>query len=93
MKYPFKTRPYKHQLEGMRFAFRQFNRGLGVALLFEPRTGKTKCSIDIVSALHLKRGTRKVLIVAPNRVLGTWAREFHTHCPLVYEVIVWDAKE
>lgn len=93
MKYPFKTKPYKHQLEGIRFAFQQFNRGLGVALLFEPRTGKTKTSIDIVSALYLKRKVRKILIVAPNRVLGVWAREFHTHCPLVYEIVIWDAKE
>jgi len=77
----------------MRFAFRQFNRGYGAALLFEPRTGKTKTSIDIVSALYMKRGVRKIVIIAPNRVLGTWAKEFHIHCPLVYQIIVWDAKE
>lgn len=93
MKYKFKTKPYKHQVEGIRFAFKQFARGLGVALLFEPRTGKTKTSIDIASILYHKRGIRKILIIAPNRVLGTWAREFHTHCPLVYEIIVWDKVE
>lgn len=93
MKYPFKTRPYKHQLEGMRFAFSQFNQGLGVGFLFSPRTGKTKTTIDTISALHLKRDVRKVLVITPNRVLGTWVREFHTHCPLVHEVVVWDAKE
>jgi SNF2 family DNA or RNA helicase len=94
VRYPFKTKPYAHQLEGMKFAFRQFAEGLGVGLLFEPRTGKTKTTIDIMSALHMKRPAfRKVLIIAPNRVLGTWAAEFHTHCPLVFEMIVWDAKE
>lgn len=93
MKYPFKTKPYRHQIEGMRFAFRQFAKGHGVAFLFDPRTGKTKTAIDTISALHMKRGLRKVLIVTPNRVLGTWVREFHAHCPLVHEVIVWDAKE
>jgi SNF2 family DNA or RNA helicase len=93
MKYPFKTRPYKHQVEGIRFAFRQFNQGLGAALLFEPRTGKTKTAIDIAAILALKRNIRKVVIIAPNRVLGTWAKEFHTHCPLVYELVVWDASE
>lgn len=93
MKYPFKTRPYAHQIQGMRFAFRQFSKGLGVALLFEPRTGKTKTTIDTVSALHMKTGIRKVVVIAPNRVLGTWAREFHAHCPLVHEVIMWDAAE
>lgn len=93
MKYKFKTKPYRHQVEGIRFAFRQFAQGLGAALLFEPRTGKTKTSIDIAALLYHKVGVRKILIIAPNRVLGTWAREFHIHCPLVYEVVVWDAKE
>ncbi len=92
-KYRFKTRPYAHQVEGIRFAFRQFKDGLGAALLFEPRTGKTKTTIDTAAILALKHGVRKVMIIAPNRVLGTWAREFHAHCPLVYEIVVWDAKE
>lgn len=93
MRYKFKTRPYRHQVGGIRFAFKQFAQGFGAALLFEPRTGKTKTSIDIASILYHTKGVRKVVIIAPNRVLGTWAREFHAHCPLVYEVIVWDAKE
>lgn len=93
MRYPFKTKPYAHQIEGMRFAFKQFNQGLGAALLFEPRTGKTKTAIDITAALYLKRGVRKVVVIAPNRVLGVWAKEFHAHCPVVHEIVVWDAKE
>lgn len=93
MKYVFKTRPYRHQVEGIKFAFKQFNRGLGAAFLFEPRTGKTKTTIDTASILYHKKGVRKILVISPNRVLGTWVREFHTHCPLVHEVIVWDAKE
>jgi SNF2 family DNA or RNA helicase len=93
MRYKFKTRPYLHQVQGIRFAFRQFSRGLGVAFLFEPRTGKTKTTIDTVSILYHKQSVRKILIITPNRVLGTWVQEFHAHCPLVHEVIVWDAKE
>lgn len=93
MRYKFKTKPYKHQVEGIKFAFHQFNRGLGAALLFEPRTGKTKTTIDIAAILAMKHGVRKVFIIAPNRVLGTWAREFHMHSPMVHEMIVWDAKE
>lgn len=93
MRYKFKTTPYAHQVEGIRFAFRQFSRGLGVAFLFEPRTGKTKTTIDTAAILFHKQGVRKILVIAPNRVLGTWAREFHTHCPLVHEIVVWDAKE
>jgi SNF2 family DNA or RNA helicase len=93
MRYPFKTKPYAHQVEGMRFAFSQFRQGLGAALLMEPRTGKTKISIDVASALVLKGRIRKVLVICPNRVMGTWIRELHTHCPVVFEAIVWDAKE
>jgi SNF2 family DNA or RNA helicase len=93
MKYPFRTKPYKHQLQGIRFAFDQFNQGLGAALLFEPRTGKTKTAIDIWSALYLKKGVRKVLVISPNRVIGTWAKEIAMHSPLTNEVVVWDAKE
>lgn len=93
MRYKFKTRPYRHQIEGIRFAFSQFAKGLGVGLLFDPRTGKTKTTIDIASILYHKRGVRKILVITPNRVLGTWVQEFHTHCPLVHEVVVWDAKE
>lgn len=93
MKYKFKTKPYAHQIEGIRFAFRQFNQGLGAAFLMEPRTGKTKTAIDTASILYMKKKVRKVLVISPNRVIGTWAREFHAHCPLVHEVVVWDAKE
>lgn len=93
MRYKFKTKPYAHQVEGIRFAFRQFARGLGVAFLFEPRTGKTKTTIDTLSILYHKKGVRKILVITPNRVLGTWVQEFHTHCPLVHQVVVWDAKE
>lgn len=92
-KYQFRTKPYKHQLEGIKFAFKQFNQGLGAALFFEPRTGKTKTSIDTWSALYLKRKVRKVLVICPNRVMGTWVREIQAHSPLVTEVVVWDAKE
>lgn len=92
-KYPWKTKPYAHQKLGVQFAFEQFRQGLGVAFLFDPRTGKTKTTIDTLSILYMKYGVRKVVIIAPNRVLGTWVQEFHTHCPLVHQVIVWDAKE
>ena len=93
MRYPFKTKPYRHQVEGIKFAFKQFSQGLGAGLLFEPRTGKTKTTIDIASILYIKHEVRKILVITPNRVLGTWVREFHTHCPLVHEIVVWDAKE
>lgn len=92
-KYRFKTRPYKHQRAGVKFALRQFRQGLGVAFLFEPRTGKTKTAIDTLGALHLKHDVRRVLIIAPNRVLGTWVKEIHAHCPFMVQTIIWDKDE
>jgi SNF2 family DNA or RNA helicase len=91
-KYKFRTKPYAHQKEGVRFALRQFRDGLGAALLFEPRTGKTKCTVDIIGAAHLKHGVRKVLVIAPNRVMGVWVAEIAAHTPLTVQTIVWDAK-
>lgn len=90
MKYKFKTKPYAHQREGIYFVFRQWKKGLGAALLFEPRTGKTKTAIDSLSILHHLTGVRKVLVIAPNRVLGTWVQEFAIHCPLIVQTIIWD---
>lgn len=90
--YRFKTKPYAHQVEGVRFAFSQWNEGLGAAFLFDPRTGKTKTTIDAIGALHMKHGIRRVLVVCPNRVMGVWVTEFHAHSPLHVQCIVWDAK-
>jgi SNF2 family DNA or RNA helicase len=90
--YQFKTKPYKHQVQGVKFAFRQWNKGLGAAFLFDPRTGKTKTSIDAIGALHLKHGVRRVLVICPNRVMGVWVQEFHTHSSLHVQCIIWDAK-
>lgn len=92
MRYKFKTRPYLHQKRALMFALRQFKAGRNPAFLMEPRTGKTKTTIDTLGCLHLQYGLRKVLVVAPNRVLGTWVQEIHTHCPFPVEVIVWDRK-
>lgn len=92
MRYPFRTKPYRHQVEGIRRAFAQFREGLGFALLWQPRTGKTKATIDILSALHFKWGTRKALIIAPNRVIGVWVQEIAAHSPLNIQTIVWDAR-
>lgn len=90
--YRFKTKPYAHQVKGVRFAFSQWREGLGAAFLFDPRTGKTKTSIDAICALHLKHGVRRVLIICPNRVMGTWVQEWHAHAPLHVQCIIWDAK-
>jgi SNF2 family DNA or RNA helicase len=92
MKYKFRTRPYRHQVDMIRKSFDQFRQGLGVAFLAEPRTGKTKATVDSLCILHLKHNVRKVLIIAPNRVLGVWVQEIAAHSTLNIQTIVWDAK-
>lgn len=92
MKYKWQTKPYHHQIRGVKFAIRQFNAGRGVAFLMEPRTGKTKTTIDTLCILHKLHGLRKVVIIAPNRVLDVWVDEFHKHAPLNVQTVVWDAE-
>jgi len=85
--YPFKTKPYAHQMQALKTALKLKR----CALLMEPRTGKTKVSIDYLSALALAGRLDRAVIVAPARVLDVWIEEFHTHCPVRFTIHVWDA--
>lgn len=86
MRYKFKTKPYDHQKEALKKCIVQKN----VALLMEPRTGKTKVAIDYLSILATAGKIDRAVIVAPARVLDVWIEQFHEHCPLRYHVILWD---
>lgn len=89
LRYKFKTQPYTHQREAVTRILEQ----RGVAALFmEPRTGKTKSTIDALSAMNQMGWIDRVIIVAPNRILGTWVQEFHAHCPRLFHITVWDQK-
>ena len=88
-KYRFKTKPYAHQKEALR---KLISNGYGGGLLMEPRTGKTKTTIDYMSMLFMKRGVRRFLVVAPTRVMGVWAEELHNHCPYMVQTIIWDSR-
>lgn len=89
LRYRFKTKPYAHQRAGVERILRQ----KGVAALFlEPRTGKTKLTIDALSAMNQLGWVDRVIIVVPNRIMGTWVQEFHIHCPRIFHITVWDAK-
>ena len=89
LRYRFKTKPYAHQRAAVERLLRQH--GVG-ALFMEPRTGKTKTTIDTLSAMNQMGWIDRVIIVAPNRILGTWVQEFHAHCPRIFHITVWDAK-
>ena len=88
--YRYKTRPYQHQVKALKQLLRQ---GYGGALLMEPRTGKSKVVIDWLSVLVQQRKIDRAMIICPNRVMGTWVREIHLHCPLRVHITVGDAEE
>jgi len=56
----------------------------------EPRTGKTKVTIDYLSILASAGKIDRAVIVAPARVLDVWIEQFYEHCPLRYHIILWD---
>ena len=80
MKYHFKTKPWPHQVEGLKRALQQGS----IGFLWEPGTGKTKVTIDWICALHMKEGVSRVLIVCPLSVIGVWEDELAIHAPIPY---------
>lgn len=67
----YKTTPYNHQFVGLDAVHGSEYFGL----LMEMGTGKTKVLIDEICWVKPKR----VLIVCPKSVIGTWVREFKKH--------------
>jgi len=88
--YKFKTKPYKHQVQALKFLM---STGFGGALLMEPRTGKTKTAIDYISMLHQAGHVNRALIICPNGVMGVWEEEIPKHCPFPHTVTVWDKRK
>lgn len=85
--YAFKTTPWRHQRRALKFLLRQ---GWGGALLMEPRTGKTKTTVDWLNILTQQGKITRAVIVCPNRVIGTWVTELMAHSPRRVHVSVWD---
>lgn len=88
--YQFKTTPYRHQKAALRFIL---ERGFGGALIMEPRTGKSKVTVDWLCIQVQKKRIDRALIICPNRVMGTWVHELLTHAPLRVHITVWDKDE
>jgi SNF2 family DNA or RNA helicase len=88
--YKWRTTPYKHQVKAIKKALRLGNH---IALLMEPRTGKTKTTIDWASILAQTGKIDRAVVVCPAKVMDVWAKEFHTHSPLNVHVTIWDAQE
>jgi len=85
--YKFRTKPYAHQWRALKKMVRS---DFGLALLMDPRTGKTKTCIDYFGVMHAKHGLKKILVICPPRVMNVWLEEIHRHCPYLVDVIMWD---
>jgi SNF2 family DNA or RNA helicase len=89
VKYRWKKRPYRHQVEAVK---KLISTGWGGALLMEPRTGKTKVVIDYASILHLAGRVNRILIFCPVSGLGVWEEQIADNCPVPYRITIWDRK-
>lgn len=59
----------------------------------EPRTGKTKTTVDWLSVLSQQGKIDSALVVCPNRVMNVWVRELLKESPRRVHITVWDAAE
>ena len=84
MKYKFRTKPYKHQLLALKRALKKHY----LAVLWEPRLGKSKLVIDWACAEYMRGNIHRVLIVCPLSVIGVWEDEFAIHAPVDYNTHV-----
>lgn len=89
MKYKFRRRPYHHQRAAIQ---KLWDNGFGGALLMEPRTGKTKTTIDYAAMLHQAGKVNRVLIVCPVGVMSVWVDEIRVNCPFRFRITIWDKK-
>lgn len=83
-----KSQLWDYQLDGYRWLAWMWLRGMGAILADEMGVGKTLQLIALVALIHeQKAGARPVLIVVPNNLMLTWAREFVTHAPNVADLV------
>lgn len=77
-RYPFKTKPFAHQLRGLVQSYRASN----FALTWEPRCGKSKPTLDTAALAFLRQSITGMAIVAPKGVDRNWiADEVPIHLP------------
>ena len=90
MKYKFRLKPYKHQINALEKSWNKEN----FAYFMEMGTGKTKVLIDNLSMLYDKGKVDGALIIAPKGVVKTWyEQELPTHLADHVEnvTVLWQA--
>ena len=70
--FPYKTVPYSHQREALRFLAK---RGKYAGLFMEQRTGKTKVILDEAAWRFMNGEISALLILAPSGVHTNWVRD------------------
>lgn len=87
-KYHYKKRPYKHQVQALKFLLRHG----GGALLMEPRTGKTKVAIDYMAVKHQFFGVNRVVVIGPVVAIQVWIDQLKENMPYKYRLTIWDRR-
>lgn len=82
MKYTFKTKPYPHQRDALKFLLKHRGGGLQVPM----RWGKTKVVIDFCGCMYYMEGVRRVLVITTASGLGVWEDEVAAHCAVPWRV-------
>ncbi|HEY8424135.1 MAG TPA: SNF2-related protein [Clostridia bacterium] len=80
----------KHQIRGVNAAMLHFDFGKatdrGFAYFFDMGTGKTLTTIALMSALYNKDAIKRVLVVCPSSLIGSWAQEINKFAAFDYSV-------
>jgi SNF2 family DNA or RNA helicase len=87
--YVFKTFPREYQRRGLNKAWGQKFFGL----FMEPGTGKTKTTIDLMTARWLAGEISSVLVICPNDVKENWPDQILAHSPIPVRIDVIDLKK
>ena len=83
-----KSQLWDYQQDGYRWLAWMWLRGMGAILADEMGVGKTLQLIALTALIHeQKAGSRPVLIVVPNNLMLTWARELVTHAPDLADLV------
>lgn len=89
-KFPYKTVPYDHQREALRWLMPRKYAGL----FMEQRTGKTKVALDFTAYHYLRGKVKALLVIAPSGVHRNWTRDeipLHLSDAVPRIVVEWDA--
>ena len=92
MRYKFKYKPYKHQIDALEKSWEQEY----FAYFMDMGTGKSKVLIDNISMLYDKGYITAALIVAPKGVYKNWERkEIPTHLPdhIQHNLVAWSPEQ